>query len=428
MAKTSSRRHLESALSEAERSLDAVRAELADAQQANKDLAARTRELEEELDRRLPHADGEDGSDVTERDEALRDALSREWQLARRVAELEASRSMEPPPSAPDEELRALTERLDTLSLQLDAARAREDELAVRAVRAERTLAETGSRLATLGERADEAEGLEAALADLRDASEHAAKEAAQREDEIRARLDEALIRATALEADLKESRADAERAAEAIEDASARATVAEDRLKETGLELAAATEVLRHLEEVFAAVRERVDHPREDPGAPSDGSPIVDDPSAAGGGPDRPATNVRPLEIEDVIAIAEAEYGPGAPVDLAALGEALGAPSALDEHGDPLFPGLHVKAALLFVELIRRRPYLQGNRRIALLATVRFLDLNAVDVVGGDEALSELALAIEAGEVPLLSIAATLEALTVARGTGPDSPMQDVG
>ncbi len=102
--------------------------------------------------------------------------------------------------------------------------------------------------------------------------------------------------------------------------------------------------------------------------------------------------------------------------------------PGTLDQLGEPMYPGIHVKAAALFSELIRRRPYLQGNRRIALLATVRFLDLNGYDVAGGEDALAELALAIETGDVPLLSIAATLEALTVPRDADPSSSIQDVG
>ncbi len=265
MSKAANRRHLEAALTEAERALDALRSQLADTQKTNRDLTARMTELEGELERRPPATDvGYEDTAPPEDDGTLRDALSREWQLARRVAELEASRSMEPAPSETSEELDALRERIDTLGLQLDAARAREDELAVRAIRAERTLAETGARLAELGQRADEADGLEAALTELRDESARAAVEARGREDDLRAQLDEALVRATGLEADLTASVEATERAVLATDDATTRAAVAEDRLRATGLELAAATDVLRHLEEVFAAVRERVDSPSE--------------------------------------------------------------------------------------------------------------------------------------------------------------------
>jgi hypothetical protein len=47
---------------------------------------------------------------------------------------------------------------------------------------------------------------------------------------------------------------------------------------------------------------------------------------------------------------------------------------------------------------------------------------------VRGDDAMSELALAVEAGDVPLLSIAATLEALTARREEDPSGAILDVG
>ena len=436
MAKASNRRHLESALSDAERAVDEARSQLADLQRSNKDLEARMRELEGELERRPPEAQDPETQDAgPDRDVTLRDALSREWQLARRVAELEASRAMEPPVSEAEDNVRALSERIDTLTLQLDAARAREDELAVRAVRAERTLAETGARLAALGQRADEADGLEAALAELRDAAAIDAEEAKEREAGIRLQLDEVHVRLTGLEVDLHAARTQADDAATEVEQAESRAlpprsasgtrsaswrpprTCSATSRRSSRRSASAWTTPLPN--EPTSPRRRRSCQRWTLPRADDEITDEAVEPSV-------PA--VRYLEVGEVTAIADREYGRGAPADLAALSDVVAAPAALDEHGEPLFPGLHVKAAVLLEELIRRRPYLQGNRRIGLLVTTRFLEVNGLDVSGREDAMSELALAVEAGDVPLLSIAATLEALTVRRVDDAPGAILDVG
>ena len=261
MAKASKRRHLEWALTESERALSVARSDLAALRRANEDLEARARELGAELERGLPEAPLNGEEPPTDPDPELRDSLSRERQLARRVAELEAAHAADPPPARSEKETWQLKEEVETLSLQLDVARTRDDELALRAVRAERTLAQTGSRLAALAQQGHRAEELEAMLAELREASEHAAGEARQQIDEVRNELDDALVRATALEADLSTTQA-------ASEAASGAAAAAEDRLRSAEAELVAANDLLRHVEEIFAAVRDRVDHPRE-PAAP---------------------------------------------------------------------------------------------------------------------------------------------------------------
>jgi prophage maintenance system killer protein len=404
----SNRRNLESALAEAGQALNAARSELVDLQRANKNLEARLGELGGELERRPPETAGATSDEATNPDPKFGDALAREWQLARRVAELEASRRTEPP-TGPGPDVRELTERIDTLTLQLHAARAREDELAARAVHAERTLAETGSRLADLAERADQVDGLEASLAELRDASALAESEAREQIEAIRAELADAAVRATGLELDLAESQAATAAAQDTAALAETQRSAAETRLSAIEAELASTTAILTHLEEVFAAVRDRVDHPRSAPPEPLAGpEPVMETPSA-----------VRYLDVNDVVAIAERVDGPGAPSDLTALDGVVAAPASLDEHGEPLFPDLLVKAAVLLTELIRQRPYLLGNRRIAQLASMRFLELNGLDVINGEDALSELALAVEAGDVPVLSVAATLETLTVPHANG---------
>jgi death-on-curing protein len=416
MSKTGKRQQeLESALAQAQQELTAARHELTERTTSiqelttkAEDLTSRLTDLEEELERRPPalaieHADGDDPEAVLEGE--LRSSMEREAQLARRIAELEALRVMatvDEDAALPMERARELDERIQALELQLEAARSREDALAARTVHANAVLADVGQRLAELGEQADRAERLDDDLA--RVTQEAAAAKASAEDASDRLRTLEAEHVATLERADETERRAaDAERRFAALE-----------------AELMTASAVLRNLEEIYRVIRGRVD---ADPAAGSalSTSPLPRRASAPAGGflvLDDEEPGFHYLTSSDLVATATRAMGSVVPGNGALLEEIASLP-AVKSEGVPLYPGLHVKAAVLLAELAQRRPFERGNERIALAAIQTFFEINGYTVVGGDEELNELAALVSGGQLPLLGIAAALESAT-ARSPAP--------
>ena len=430
---------------------------------------------------------------------------SRASQLARRVAELEAARAaggdLDRDAEAAATRARELAERVQSLELQLDAARAREAELTARAVHADGLLSDLGLRLADLGAEADRAEQLAIdldraredavfAIGVARDDATAAREELEEVRRELGGALEETQGRLTASDA----ARDAALQRAEAAE---ARAEEGEMHASTLERELASATHILENLDQVYAAVRDRVDGTSE--GLPAGSRDHLELESAAvtaahaelqgqletaiarvqgleqelqesvevlreqvrdltervgsGGGVldpvaeasapgpevfDQPAdlpsdtglvpgayvedappveptfapatAPVQCLSVTDLLAIGERELGLGTPVDLAALEAVAALPCALDDEHER-FPGVHVKAAAMLAETLRRQPFAHGNDRVALMTVVVFLSLNGYDIDAPEEDLAELTRIVAEGELPLLHIAAALEA-----------------
>ena len=88
----------------------------------------------------------------------------------------------------------------------------------------------------------------------------------------------------------------------------------------------------------------------------------------------------MRYLIIDEIFAIhdrAIREYG-GSPelLDLGRLESSLAVPRQT-MFGEELYPDVLSKAAILFYLLIKNHPFLDGNKRTAFLALMRFLNLN---------------------------------------------------
>ena len=118
-------------------------------------------------------------------------------------------------------------------------------------------------------------------------------------------------------------------------------------------------------------------------------------------------------LSPRDLISIAEIEVGSGLQADPEALEVSAALPSS-GQNGHELFPGCHVKAAALFLEILHRRPFEHGNRRVALVAAIVFLNLNGFDVVAGDADLADLTALASSGDLSLIEAAAAFEAATL--------------
>ena len=88
----------------------------------------------------------------------------------------------------------------------------------------------------------------------------------------------------------------------------------------------------------------------------------------------------MRYLTIDEIFAIhdrAIREYG-GSPelLDLGRLEATLAVPRQT-MFGEELYPDIFSKAAILFYLLIKNHPFVDGNKRTAFLALMRFLNIN---------------------------------------------------
>jgi len=131
----------------------------------------------------------------------------------------------------------------------------------------------------------------------------------------------------------------------------------------------------------------------------------------------------VRYLGLAEAFVIAEAVTGIDAH-DLVRvsrgdlLDSALHAPQA--GFGDTdFFPSLAEKAAVLCVRIAKNHPLPDGNKRLAWMATVVFLELNGAELdVGEDEAVDTM-LSVAAGETDEATLTEWLrERIVLATGT----------
>ena len=104
----------------------------------------------------------------------------------------------------------------------------------------------------------------------------------------------------------------------------------------------------------------------------------------------------MRYLTIDEIFAIhdrAIREYG-GAPelLNLGRLEASLAAPRQT-MFGEELYPDVFSKAAILFYLLIKNHPFLDGNKRTAFLALMRFLNLNGYTLSAANDELYQFTI-----------------------------------
>jgi death on curing protein len=103
-------------------------------------------------------------------------------------------------------------------------------------------------------------------------------------------------------------------------------------------------------------------------------------------------------LDLEDLLVITR--IATGAPVlvrDYGLLSSALARPQTT-VFGEDAYPGLLVKAAALLHSLAGNHALVDGNKRLAWLATYTFLRLNGVDLKADDAQVVELVIAVADG------------------------------
>ena len=104
----------------------------------------------------------------------------------------------------------------------------------------------------------------------------------------------------------------------------------------------------------------------------------------------------MRYLTIDEIFAIhdrAIREYG-GSPelLDLGRLEATLAVPRQT-MFGEELYPDIFSKAAILFYLLIKNHPFVDGNKRTAFLALMRFLNINGYSLNATNDELYQFTI-----------------------------------
>lgn len=66
---------------------------------------------------------------------------------------------------------------------------------------------------------------------------------------------------------------------------------------------------------------------------------------------------------------------------------------------GEELYPSIQSKAAKLGYSIIKNHPFLDGNKRIGILAMMVFLEVNGIELKCTDEEIIDLGLGIASGK-----------------------------
>jgi death on curing protein len=119
-------------------------------------------------------------------------------------------------------------------------------------------------------------------------------------------------------------------------------------------------------------------------------------------------------LELDDVLAIhAESirRFGGGLGLrDVGLLESALGMPRAT-MFGELLHTTVHEQAAAYLFHLVKKHPFVDGNKRIGLAAALTFLGVNGLWVDATNEELIELTLGVAEGRTSKADVAVFLAA-----------------
>lgn len=118
-------------------------------------------------------------------------------------------------------------------------------------------------------------------------------------------------------------------------------------------------------------------------------------------------------LELEDLLHVARRTLGDVEIRDVGLLESASARPRSA-AFGEDAYPSIHLKAAALLHSVARNHPLVDGNKRLALAATIAFYGLNGLRLTMSNDAAYELIVAVAAGELDdVKQIARRLESST---------------
>lgn len=125
-------------------------------------------------------------------------------------------------------------------------------------------------------------------------------------------------------------------------------------------------------------------------------------------------------LDVEDLLHIARRTLGGEPEVrDHGLLGSALARPLAT-ALGKDAYPTIHDKAAALLHSIARNHALVDGNKRLALAATLAFYGMNGLRLTMTNDEAYDLILAVASGNLDDVSaISAQLKTRTSPRRRG---------
>lgn len=120
-------------------------------------------------------------------------------------------------------------------------------------------------------------------------------------------------------------------------------------------------------------------------------------------------------LTLEDVLDIHPlqlARFGGGEGVREPGLLESALAQPRASFGGQYMHADIWEMAGAYLFHLVSNHPFVDGNKRVGLLAALVFLELNGVSLTGGSEELYELTMAVAAGQRTKPEVTAMLKRL----------------
>ena len=104
-------------------------------------------------------------------------------------------------------------------------------------------------------------------------------------------------------------------------------------------------------------------------------------------------------LDPEDLLHVAQRTLGDFEIRDVGLLESASARPRST-VFGEDAYPSIHAKAAALLHSIARNHPLVDGNKRLALAASIAFYGLNGLRLTMSNDAAYELVMAVAAGEL----------------------------
>lgn len=117
----------------------------------------------------------------------------------------------------------------------------------------------------------------------------------------------------------------------------------------------------------------------------------------------------MRYVTAGEVAAINEAEIGPDLLADFGLLESAVLRPQQ-SVFGQDAYPDIHSKAAALMHSLVRNHPFIDGNKRTAVVAVLVFYGLNGVWLDAAQDEVVALAVDVAEGILDVAAIAGRLK------------------
>src|SRR4051812_41717858 len=126
----------------------------------------------------------------------------------------------------------------------------------------------------------------------------------------------------------------------------------------------------------------------------------------------------MRYLTVDDVCYLHALEVGPHVPLRDRGLLESAVARPQQSAFGEDAYATVHLKAAAMLQSLAQNQAFEDGNKRVAVLPTFVFLELNGLPVITTDDAIVALMT-----EIAVVSLGVEQIASRLLEWTSPAEP-----